>query len=144
MVDGTGEPGIRADVLVRDGRIAFVGALDAEAAAAIEAAELFDAAGLVVAPGFIDAHAHGAPLEDPAFHNFLAMGVTTVVLGQDGDSPDAATLAGHLDAVDAAQPGDVVMLSPACASFDQFRDFEARGDCFRQIVTALIAEKGAA
>ena len=47
-------------------------------------------------------------------------------------------------AMDAAEPGDVVMLSPACASFDQFRDFEARGDCFRQIVTALIAEKGAA
>jgi len=47
-------------------------------------------------------------------------------------------------AMDAAQPGDVVMLSPACASFDQFRDFEARGDAFRQIVTALIEERGAA
>ena len=47
-------------------------------------------------------------------------------------------------AMNAAQPGDVVMLSPACASFDQFRDFEARGDAFRQIVTALIAEGGAA
>lgn len=46
-------------------------------------------------------------------------------------------------AMDAAQPGEVVMLSPACASFDQFRDFEARGDSFRQIVTALIAERGA-
>lgn len=31
----------------------------------------------------------------------------------------------------AAKPGDVVMLSPACASFDQFKDFEARGDCFK-------------
>jgi len=38
-----------------------------------------------------------------------------------------------------ARPGDVVMLSPACASFDQFRDYEARGDAFRQIVAALIA-----
>jgi UDP-N-acetylmuramoylalanine--D-glutamate ligase len=46
-------------------------------------------------------------------------------------------------AMDAAHPGDVVMLSPACASFDQFRDFEARGDAFRQMVAALIAEKGA-
>ena len=105
VVDGTGGPGARADVLVRDGRIAFIGPLDAEAAAAIEAAERFDATGLLVAPGFIDAHAHGAPLEDPAFHNFLAMGVTTVVLGQDGGSPDAATLGEHLDAVDAARPG---------------------------------------
>lgn len=40
---------------------------------------------------------------------------------------------------EAAQPGDVVLLSPACASFDQFRDYEARGDAFRQIVHALIA-----
>lgn len=38
-----------------------------------------------------------------------------------------------------AKPGDIVMLSPACASFDQFRDFEARGQAFRQIVEALLA-----
>lgn len=38
----------------------------------------------------------------------------------------------------AAVPGDVVLLSPACASFDQFRDYEARGDHFRQIVAAVI------
>lgn len=38
-----------------------------------------------------------------------------------------------------ARPGDIIMLCPACASFDQFRDFEARGDAFRQIVEALIA-----
>ena len=44
-------------------------------------------------------------------------------------------------AMDAAVPGDVVMLSPACASFDQFRDFEARGDAFRDMVKALIAER---
>jgi UDP-N-acetylmuramoylalanine--D-glutamate ligase len=31
-------------------------------------------------------------------------------------------------------PGDVVLLSPACASYDQYRDFEARGDDFRRIV----------
>lgn len=36
-----------------------------------------------------------------------------------------------------AQPGDVVLLSPACASFDQFRDFEARGDAFAAAVNAL-------
>ena len=41
-------------------------------------------------------------------------------------------------AKDAARPGDVVLLSPACASFDQFRDYEARGDSFRQIVHALV------
>jgi UDP-N-acetylmuramoylalanine--D-glutamate ligase len=40
-------------------------------------------------------------------------------------------------AATAAAPGDVVLLSPACASFDQFRDFEARGDVFRELVEAL-------
>ena len=36
-----------------------------------------------------------------------------------------------------AEPGDVVLLSPACASFDQFRDYEARGDAFVHCVEAL-------
>lgn len=45
-------------------------------------------------------------------------------------------------AMAAARPGDVVMLSPACASFDQFRDFEARGQAFRQIVEALLEPAG--
>lgn len=37
----------------------------------------------------------------------------------------------------AAVAGETVLLSPACASFDQFRDFEARGDAFRLAVEAL-------
>jgi UDP-N-acetylmuramoylalanine--D-glutamate ligase len=37
----------------------------------------------------------------------------------------------------AAQPGEVVLLSPACASYDQFRDFEERGEEFRQLVENL-------
>ena len=38
-----------------------------------------------------------------------------------------------------AQPGDVVLLSPACASFDMFRNFEQRGDAFRAAVNASLA-----
>ena len=46
-------------------------------------------------------------------------------------------------AADAAMPGEVVLLSPACASFDQFRDYEARGEAFRAAVEALGERVGA-
>ena len=40
-------------------------------------------------------------------------------------------------AAEAARPGEVVLLSPACASYDQFRDYEKRGHHFRQMVGAI-------
>ena len=38
---------------------------------------------------------------------------------------------------EAARPGETVLLSPACASFDMFNSFEHRGEVFKQIVNAL-------
>ena len=40
-----------------------------------------------------------------------------------------------------AKPEAVVLLSPACASFDQYENFEARGEAFRHLVEALPGER---
>jgi len=42
------------------------------------------------------------------------------------------------DAKASGEPDPVILLSPACASFDQFRDFEARGNAFKAIVSDMI------
>ena len=44
-------------------------------------------------------------------------------------------------AADSAQPGDVVLLAPACASFDQFRNYEHRGKVFKEVVRSLTEAK---
>jgi UDP-N-acetylmuramoylalanine--D-glutamate ligase len=53
----------------------------------------------------------------------------TVPLSSSGDLATAVAQASA-----AAGPGDVVLLSPACASFDQFRDYEERGEVFRSLI----------
>ena len=82
VIDGSGKPGLAADVAVKDGRIAAVGRIPRS-----QAAEIIDASGLVVAPGFIDVHTHADRLAaQPAAANFVRMGVTTVVAGNCGSS----------------------------------------------------------
>ncbi|RZU17325.1 amidohydrolase family protein [Streptomyces sp. BK239] len=105
VVDGSGGPSYRADVVVDDGRIV---AIVQEAAAAgcqrPNAMRELDAEGLVLSPGFIDMHAHSdlALLRDPDHSAKAAQGVTLEVLGQDGLSyapVDDRTLAGVRRAV---------------------------------------------
>jgi UDP-N-acetylmuramoylalanine--D-glutamate ligase len=52
------------------------------------------------------------------------------------------TGAGHFEdavrkAAELAQPGDVVLLSPACAAFDRFKNFAVRGETYKRIVNSL-------
>jgi UDP-N-acetylmuramoylalanine--D-glutamate ligase len=54
---------------------------------------------------------------------------------------DRALAAATKDALREKRPGAVVLLSPACASWDQFASFEARGESFRTLVTALPGER---
>jgi N-acyl-D-aspartate/D-glutamate deacylase len=79
IVDGDGGAAFVADVAVRDGRIARIGALgDAPARRRI------DAAGLTVSPGFIDIHNHSdfTILAEPKSESMIRQGVTTMVLGE--------------------------------------------------------------
>ena len=56
-------------------------------------------------------------------------------------APEIVRVAGFDDAIraaaDAAQEGDVVLLSPASTSFDRFKNFEERGNRFRRVVEEL-------
>jgi UDP-N-acetylmuramoylalanine--D-glutamate ligase len=61
-----------------------------------------------------------------------ALSDTGVTLHRLADLPEAVRMAGQRAGQDA-----VVLLSPACASFDQYRNFEARGDHFRALVAEL-------
>ncbi len=102
LLDGQDTSARTADVLIRNDSILFVGKVDTTL---IELSQVIDATGKYVSPGFIDTHAHGDPLETPAFENFLAMGVTTICLGQDGGSPAYEDIGIWMDKVDSVGPG---------------------------------------
>lgn len=103
LVDGTGSAPRLADVLIANGRIARIAPPSAKAAGT--ASRIIAGEGRVLAPGFVDTHSHGDPLES-SFESFLAMGVTTITLGQDGDGPRIGKdldLRSWMDAVDRAR-----------------------------------------
>lgn len=84
IVDGSGDPWFYGDIAIRGDSIAAVGKFDPASASRV-----FDAKGMVVAPGFIDIHTHarrGIAL-DPAAQNYTRQGVTTIFEGPDGSSP---------------------------------------------------------
>jgi N-acyl-D-aspartate/D-glutamate deacylase len=88
VVDGSGSAAVKNDIGIRGDRIVFVGK---SARLKVEAARTLDAAGMIVAPGFIDPHTHALEdLSNPkssGSENYLMQGVTTVVTGNDGGGP---------------------------------------------------------
>lgn len=82
IVDGTGRTTYEADIAIKDGRIVSIGKDLSQ-----EAAEIIDASGLIVSPGFIDVHSHNdlVPFMDERIGNLkLMQGVTTELVGQCG------------------------------------------------------------
>lgn len=100
VVDGTGEPAFEADVAVTGERIARVAV---EGIPPDSARRVLDARGLVVAPGFVDHHAHiqTGIVERPYLENFLRQGITTILASlHSHDQP--WPLDEHMRAVDSA------------------------------------------
>jgi N-acyl-D-aspartate/D-glutamate deacylase len=79
VLNGDGTPAVTADVGIRDGRIAAIGDLTTA-----QTRQRIDAAGLTVAPGFIDMHNHSdyTILAEPKAESMIRQGVTTMVLGE--------------------------------------------------------------
>jgi len=94
LTDGTGSPLRPASVRITKGRITAIGNLQPS-----PGETTYDAKGLVLAPGFIDIHNHSEEglFTDPLAETQIAQGITTLVVGPDGDSPwpNVATFAGH-------------------------------------------------
>jgi len=85
IIDGTGNSWYYGDIAVKDGKIASI-----QRNITGSAAQTIDAKGLIIAPGFIDVHAHieTSIFERPTADNYIYDGVTTVITGNCGGSAD--------------------------------------------------------
>ncbi|ODP36972.1 N-acyl-D-amino-acid deacylase family protein [Sphingomonas turrisvirgatae] len=87
VYDGSDTPGRQVDVAIKGDRIVAVGRIEKHATAKM----VVDAAGKIVAPGFIDPHSHGAPnIQTPRLAAALPMlhqGITTIMINPDGGGP---------------------------------------------------------
>lgn len=83
VIDGSGNPWFYADVAIQNGKVVRIGNLKD-----VTTKKVIDASGLIVAPGFIDVHAHieGGEMSTPTADNFIHDGVTSVVTGNCGGS----------------------------------------------------------
>jgi N-acyl-D-amino-acid deacylase len=93
VIDGSGKPAFKADIAIKDGKIARLGRINAS-----EARQTVDAKGQIVAPGFIDVHTHVESIYSlPAAENFIRMGVTSLITGNCGTSTtDVAQFLGRM------------------------------------------------
>lgn len=85
IIDGSGKPAFEADIAIVGDTIAEVGKLPDE----VQAADVIDATGCVVTPGFIDAHSHTDEglLVDPTAQSKIMQGITTEISGNCGYTP---------------------------------------------------------
>ncbi len=82
IIDGTGNPWFRGSIAVKNGKIVKIGNF-----ADVSAKQTLDAGNKIVAPGFIDVHAHTEGIyNNPNAENFIRMGVTSLVTGNCGGS----------------------------------------------------------
>jgi len=83
VIDGSGSPAFPASVRIRNGIISQIGLLEA-----CSNETLIDGGGQTLAPGFIDTHSHADSLilDHPDALSSVSQGITTVIVGKDGDS----------------------------------------------------------
>ena len=100
LIDGTGKPGQRADLGILGDTCVHIGSLDHATSARV-----IDVRGLVVAPGFIDVHAHSDLRRHPLAQSKVAQGVTLDVCGPDGGSPFPSKQTSAKDGVETLAAG---------------------------------------